>query len=95
MVKYVQVGGIIGGAMESAIDEKGRVVIPKRLRERAGLREGARVRLSVEGGRIIVAKPVGPAEFTRETGDELRLPAWAQKALELRDEVRAKRRSTR
>ena len=25
---------------ESVIDEKGRVVIPKRLRERAGLREG-------------------------------------------------------
>lgn len=51
---------------ESVIDEKGRVVIPKRLRERAGLREGARVRLSVEGGRITVAKPVGPAEFIRE-----------------------------
>lgn len=51
---------------ESVIDGKGRVVIPKRLRERAGLREGARVRLSVEGGRITVAKPVAPAEFIRE-----------------------------
>lgn len=51
---------------ESVIDGKGRVVIPKRLRERAGLREGAKVRLSVEGDRIAVAKPVGPEEFIRE-----------------------------
>lgn len=51
---------------ESVIDEKGRVVIPHRLRERAGLREGARVRLSVEGGRITIAKPVAPTEFIRE-----------------------------
>jgi AbrB family looped-hinge helix DNA binding protein len=51
---------------ESVIDGKGRVVIPQRLRERAGLREGARVRLSVEGGRITIAKPVSPAEFIRE-----------------------------
>jgi len=41
--------------METAkVDGKGRVVIPKRIREKAGIREGSRVRVRAEGGRIVI-----------------------------------------
>ena len=52
--------------MEATIDEKGRVVIPRVLREGMGLRVGAKVRLVLEEGKIILMKPLAPEEFIRE-----------------------------
>lgn len=52
--------------VEAVIDRKGRVVIPRRLREKLGLHEGAEVRLMVEGGRIALVKPVSAGEFIRD-----------------------------
>jgi len=45
---------------EAVIDDKGRVAIPKRLREGLDLREGTKVKLLVEEGKIVIMKPVTP-----------------------------------
>ena len=46
------------------IDEKGRITIPKHIRESCGLTEGMEVSLRVEGGRVII-------ELIRSRADEL------------------------
>ncbi|MBS7250557.1 MAG: AbrB/MazE/SpoVT family DNA-binding domain-containing protein [Candidatus Freyarchaeota archaeon] len=51
---------------EAVVDSKGRIVIPKRLREILDLREGTKVKLLVEEGKIVVMKPVTSKEFIRE-----------------------------
>ena len=51
---------------EAVMDKKGRIVIPRRLREGLGLREGAKVRLAMEEGKIVVMRPVTPEEFIHE-----------------------------
>ena len=51
---------------EARIDKKGRIVIPRHLREALGLREGAKVRLALEEGRIVVMRPVTPERFIHE-----------------------------
>ncbi|WXG47552.1 MAG: AbrB/MazE/SpoVT family DNA-binding domain-containing protein [Candidatus Atabeyarchaeum deiterrae] len=48
---------------EAVIDDKGRVAIPKRIRNKLDLREGTRVKLELEEGRVVIRKPVDPAEF--------------------------------
>ena len=66
--KYSGLGGIIRGTMveEAIIDKKGRIVIPRHLREELGLREGTKVRLVMEEGKIVVMRPVTPEEFIHE-----------------------------
>ena len=58
--------GKIGGKLETEIDEKGRVAIPKKLRVRAGFRKGVKIKLSAENGRITMSRPITRAEFIRE-----------------------------
>jgi AbrB family looped-hinge helix DNA binding protein len=53
-------------ADETVVDRKGRVVIPKRMRERLGLREGVAVKLTLEEERILVMRQVTPESFIRE-----------------------------
>ena len=53
-------------ANEATVDEKGRIVIPARLRQGLGLREGAKVKLALGDGKILVMRPVTPREFIRE-----------------------------
>lgn len=53
-------------AHETVIDKKGRIVISKRLREGLGLRKGAKVRLALEEGRIVIMRPLTPEEFIHE-----------------------------
>ncbi len=48
---------------EVILDAKGRIMLPKRLRDTLGLDVGSRVRLSLEGNRIVVAPPVSPGDF--------------------------------
>ncbi len=52
--------------MEAVIDKKGRIVIPANLRQRLGLREGAKVKLALERGKIVIMRPVAPEEFIHE-----------------------------
>lgn len=51
---------------EVVLDSKGRIALPKGIRETLGLREGVRVKVTVEGKRIVLAPPVSPDEFVRE-----------------------------
>jgi len=51
---------------EVTIDEKGRILIPKSLRESANLSKGKKVRLSLEGRRIVISAVVDPEEFILE-----------------------------
>jgi len=53
-------------AEETVVDRKGRVVIPKRMRERLGLHEGVAVKLTLEEERILVMRQVTPERFIRE-----------------------------
>lgn len=53
-------------AEEAAVDDKGRVLIPKALREKVGLKPGDTTRLKVEGGRIVIIPPISPQEFIQE-----------------------------
>lgn len=48
---------------KATIDEKGRIVVPRSLREKSGLRQGVKVRLRREGRGILVARSMSPEEF--------------------------------
>jgi AbrB family looped-hinge helix DNA binding protein len=64
--------------MLSTVSEKGQITVPKRLRERLGIRAGDRLELSEEEGRLVARKtvaedPVAAAYGildTEETTDE-------------------------
>lgn len=51
---------------EATLDKKGRIVIPRQLRDELGLREGSKVRLLLDEEKIIIMKPVNPKEFINE-----------------------------
>ena len=51
---------------EAVIDTKGRIVIPRQLREKLNLREGSKVRLTLEEGKIVIIRPITPEEFIHE-----------------------------
>jgi len=53
-------------AEEATVDRKGRVVIPAHLRQELGLGEGAKVKLALEEGKIIIVRPITPEEFIRK-----------------------------
>jgi AbrB family looped-hinge helix DNA binding protein len=54
-----------GGNMnkEATVNRKGRVFIPAHLRQELGLGEGAKVKMALEEGKIIIVKPITPEEF--------------------------------
>ena len=48
---------------KTMLDEKGRLLIPKSMRERLGLHEGVKLKLSIEDGKIVITKLLSPEEF--------------------------------
>ena len=56
--------------MRVTLDRAGRIVVPKRLRDRLGLQPGTQLDAEVEGGRL-VATPVGPQVKLVEEGGRL------------------------
>lgn len=71
------------GMKEVIVDDRGRILIPKELREKVGLKPGSGARLEVKNGQIIITPPSSPKDFIREmvgfmvegkaTGDPLKL----------------------
>ena len=58
--------------MKATIDRAGRVVIPKAIRERVGLRPGMELEIAVESGRIEMIPPQPQGRIVYEHG----LPYW-------------------
>jgi AbrB family looped-hinge helix DNA binding protein len=51
---------------EVTIDEKGRILIPREIREKIGLQNGGKARLKVEKEKIVIMAPISPQEFIKE-----------------------------
>lgn len=51
---------------EVTVDCKGRVLIPKKFRDRVGLQVGGKARLKVEKENIVIMPPISPEEFIEE-----------------------------
>ena len=54
------------GTEEVVVDCKGRVLIPKEVRDRVGLQLGGKARLKVEKDTIVIMPPISPEEFIEE-----------------------------
>lgn len=54
--------------MQTTIDEAGRVVIPKAIRDGAGLRPGTPLEIELVDGRVEIAPAVGPTRLIDEGG---------------------------
>ena len=48
------------------VDNKGRISIPKEIRQELSVREGTRLRVILDGDRIILVPPVDREEFIEE-----------------------------
>ncbi len=54
--------------MTTTIDARGRIVVPKRLREDLGFRAGQKLELTAVDGRLQVEHPVTPMRLERSKG---------------------------
>lgn len=54
--------------MKSAVSEKGQVTIPKKLRDRLGIKPGAILEFREEGGRLVAAKARNESRTDRVYG---------------------------
>lgn len=54
--------------MNAVVAERGQVTIPKRFRDRLGLRPGTVVDFEEDGGRLILAKVIGSDPVARVMG---------------------------
>ncbi len=61
--------------MKTVVSSKGQIVIPKPIREKLGLKPGTTLKISVEGGRIILEPPKEPPrEVFVEAGPKVTEP---------------------
>jgi AbrB family looped-hinge helix DNA binding protein len=63
-VGVFQVGKM--SAEEVTIDRKGRVQIPKAVRDKVGLQVGGKARLKIEKDNIVIMPPISADEFIKE-----------------------------
>lgn len=56
----------MGMMEEASVDDRGRILIPKEIRDMLGMDPGSGVRLEVEGGKLVVTPPVSPEKFIEE-----------------------------
>ena len=70
--------------MITRVDSKGRVLIPREVREAAGLKPGSRVRVSAEGRGVVVIRLVerDPSEELAEILGDFSLDREARKRAE-------------
>ena len=64
--------------MQTTIDEAGRVVIPKAIREQAGLRAGVLLEIDFVRGCIEILPAVAPTRIVVEGGLAVLVPAGAE-----------------
>lgn len=50
---------------EVTVDDRGRILIPKEIRDHLGLQPGSGARMEIEEGRLIITPPISPEEFIR------------------------------
>jgi AbrB family looped-hinge helix DNA binding protein len=50
----------------TVVDNKGRIVVPKQLRNEMRISEGSRVSVQIEKERLVVSRAVDPDEFIAE-----------------------------
>jgi AbrB family looped-hinge helix DNA binding protein len=48
-------------AMEATVAERGQITLPKAVRDALGLAKGTKLKVELEGGRIVLRKDVGDA----------------------------------
>jgi AbrB family looped-hinge helix DNA binding protein len=65
---------------EAVIDDKGRVAIPKRIRDELDLREGTKVKLELDKERIVIRRPIEPKEFINKMEGFIKEGSPVQKA---------------
>jgi AbrB family looped-hinge helix DNA binding protein len=66
---FPTVGINLGGKMsieEVIVDNKGRILIPKEVRDKVGLQAGGKARLKIEKEKIIIMPPISPEDFINE-----------------------------
>jgi AbrB family looped-hinge helix DNA binding protein len=66
---FPTVGLFLVGKMsveEVTVDHKGRVQIPKAIRDKVGLHIGGKARLKIEKENIVIMPPISPQEFIKE-----------------------------
>lgn len=51
---------------EVTVDEKGRILIPKEIREKIGLKTCGKARLKVEKEKLVIMPPTSPEQFIKE-----------------------------
>ena len=51
---------------KTKIEERGRVLIPKSIRERTGVRPGEEVEIMIEEGKIVIVPLIDVENFSRE-----------------------------
>lgn len=56
----------MGNILEVTVDDRGRVLIPKEIRDRLGLGPGTEARIEVEGDKLIITPPVPPDRFIQQ-----------------------------
>jgi AbrB family transcriptional regulator, transcriptional pleiotropic regulator of transition state genes len=63
---------VASSGIRRKVDDLGRVVIPSSIRRSLQIREGEAVEVSVEGERVVLAKPRESCVFCSREGDDLR-----------------------
>lgn len=56
----------MNAAEEVTLDSKGRIQIPKAVRDKVGLHAGGKALLKVEKENIVITPPTSPEEFIKE-----------------------------
>jgi len=51
---------------EVLVDNKGRILIPKNIREKIGLETGTKAQLKIENHKLFIQPPTQPEEFIQE-----------------------------
>lgn len=51
---------------EVIVDKKGRILIPKEVRDKAGLQIGGKARLRIEREGVVILPPISPQDFIKE-----------------------------